>query len=646
MRKLGWKPVGTLAILAIVLLAQPASAQVNHSGVLDNVLSRFQAASSSWGPYFVSRAQFLFFGLALISMVWTFGAMALRQADLGSILSELIRFVIFVGLFSFFLTNGPAIAGAIIDSMVQMGSAVSGFPEAFTPSHALNIGFQILDKVAAKSTIWHPVDAMAGILVAIVLLIVLAMTMINVLLVQISLWIVAYAGIFILGFGGSRWTSDMAINYFKSVFGIALSLMGMILVIGVGLKILDDFYAQAGANTLQDDVAMLVIGVCLFVLSNKIPALLVGMVTGASVGGASGIAMATAGNVATAAIAAATAGAGAAAAGATQAAGGASAIKAAFDGAQTNMANGTGMFSGMGGGAGEAGGGGSGDGGGSGGGGGGSGGGGSMYSPLSSAMGNPPPANDNPGAGSGAATGAGSGQESASAGGGDVPNGSAGGAVGEPNAAAAGSAEEVVAATAEAGSAATAGGGGAGGGGTGGGRAGGAGTGGGGGGGAGGGQPGRLATAGLFAADMASNLGGGIARSASNKLADLTDKAKEAIGQTAGGRLASEIRNPGAAASERSDRAAVAAAGAIQARESLASDAGSAREFLAGRSGDSLAPAAGTDNAPSFAGDAISSSGFAGDSLPSGPGQAQQLSAADAGDEVADFVRRSANDAG
>ncbi len=165
----------------------------------------------------------------------------------------------------------------------------------------------------------------------------------------------------------------------------------------------------------------------------------------------------------------------------------------------------------------------------------------------------------------------------------------------------------------------------------------------------------------MFAADMASNLGGGIARSASNKLAEMTDNAKAAIGQTAGGRLASEIRNPGAAASERADRSAVAAAGAIQARESLASDAASAREFLAGRSGDTLAPATGADNAPSFAGDAtpptsnpapsfagdaISSSGFAGDSLPSGPGQAQRLSAADAGDEVADFVRRSANDAG
>ncbi|WP_454888102.1 P-type conjugative transfer protein TrbL [Sphingomonas oryzagri] len=463
MRKLGWKSIASLAVLAGLFLAGPASAQVNHSGVLDNVLSRFQAASSSWGPYFVGKAQFLFFSLGLISMVWTFGTMALRKADLGEILSELIRFVIFFGLFSFFLTNGVAIAAAIIDSMVQMGSSASGFGETFTPSHALNIGFQILDKVAAKSSVWHPVDAMAGMIVAIVLLIVLAMTMINVLLVQISLWIVAYGGIFILGFGGSRWTSDIAINYFKSVFGIALSLMGMILVIGVGLKILDDFYATATANTLQDDVAMLVIGVCLFILSNKIPGLLAGMVTGSAIHGAAGMAVASAGNVASAAIAAATVGAGAAAAGAANVAGGASAIQAAFQGAQSNMANGTGAFSGSGGSSGEgsAGGGLGPDGGGGGGGGGGSGGGGS---PLTSAMGGSGGgggsgrgANDN--SGDRAATASSGGGETATSGAGSpagTPGGGIAGAVGEPDGAAAGSAEEVVAATAEAGSAAEA----------------------------------------------------------------------------------------------------------------------------------------------------------------------------------------------
>lgn len=37
----------------------------------------------------------------------------------------------------------------------------------------------------------------------------------NILLALITDYVMLYAGIFILSFGGSKWTSDIAINYFK-----------------------------------------------------------------------------------------------------------------------------------------------------------------------------------------------------------------------------------------------------------------------------------------------------------------------------------------------------------------------------------------------------------------------------------------------
>jgi len=53
------------------------------------------------------------------------------------------------------------------------------------------------------------------------------------LLLLISGWILAYAGVFFLGFGGSRWTSDMAISYFKTVLSVAAQLLTMVLLVGV-----------------------------------------------------------------------------------------------------------------------------------------------------------------------------------------------------------------------------------------------------------------------------------------------------------------------------------------------------------------------------------------------------------------------------
>ncbi|WP_446912199.1 type IV secretion system protein, partial [Klebsiella pneumoniae] len=83
-------------------------------------------------------------------------------------------------------------------------------------------------------SIWSPGDSLAGILMAVAILVVLAIIGVNMLLLLASAWVLAYGGIFFLGFGGWRWTSDMAINYYKTVLGIAAQLMTMVFLIGIG----------------------------------------------------------------------------------------------------------------------------------------------------------------------------------------------------------------------------------------------------------------------------------------------------------------------------------------------------------------------------------------------------------------------------
>jgi hypothetical protein len=64
-----------------------------------------------------SAAERLFWTLVLISMVWTFGMMLLRKADIGDFFAEFTRFIIFTGFYFWLLTNavsGHNIAGTII----------------------------------------------------------------------------------------------------------------------------------------------------------------------------------------------------------------------------------------------------------------------------------------------------------------------------------------------------------------------------------------------------------------------------------------------------------------------------------------------------------------------------------------------------
>ena len=334
--------------LCLAFFALDAHAAIDNAGVMDNALDRYSAAAAGWADVITNAATWLFWTLVLISMVWTFGMMALRRADMAEFFAELVRFTIFTGFFWWLLINGPYFASSIYRSLRQLAGTATGLGHGLSPSGIVDIGFEIFDKVLDQSSFWTPVDSAVGILMALGILVILALVSINMLLLLVAGWILAYGGVFFLGFGGSRWTTDMAINYYKTVLGVAAQLMAMVLLVGIGKTFLDDYYNSMSVGiSIKEMGVLLIVTIILLVLVNKIPTLIAGIITGASVGGAgigsfgAGMALGAAGM----ATAAAATGGAAIAAGASSAAGGVAAIKAAFSKANENVANGTDILS-------------------------------------------------------------------------------------------------------------------------------------------------------------------------------------------------------------------------------------------------------------------------------------------------------------
>ncbi len=261
-----------LSTLFIMIFAVNASADINNVGVLDGVLTSYKAAANSWSATITARATFLFWTLATISMVWTFGMLALRKADIGEFYGEFIRFIVFTGFFNWLLINGPTMAMNIMDSMKAMGGTATGNGSGISPSGIVDIGFNIFFTVLDKSTVWSPVSSAVGIIISTIVLVVLALIGVNMLLLLVSGWVLAYAGVFFLGFGGSRWTSDMAIAYFKTVLNIGVQLLTMVLLVGIGQTFVNQYYTNMNANMKLDELGvMLVVSVVLLALTNKVP---------------------------------------------------------------------------------------------------------------------------------------------------------------------------------------------------------------------------------------------------------------------------------------------------------------------------------------------------------------------------------------
>ncbi len=277
----------TAICLLMVLMGWPLDvyAAIDSGNLLDNALLKFQTAAAGWGPYILARASWLFWTLATISLVWTIGLLALRRAEIGEFFGEFLSFTLMTGFFWWLLTNGPTFALQIIDSMQRIANNASGLGSTTSPSRVVDIGFELLHQTVTQSTVWTPVASTVGIIMSCVVLVVLALIGVNLLVLYVSTWILAYAGIFFLGFGGSRWTSDMAIGYYRTVLALGAQLAAMILLIGIGYSIITNYYTLMRSNvSLEEEAVVLVASIMLLTLVNKIPPLIGGLAMGGGVG--------------------------------------------------------------------------------------------------------------------------------------------------------------------------------------------------------------------------------------------------------------------------------------------------------------------------------------------------------------------------
>jgi type IV secretion system protein VirB6/type IV secretion system protein TrbL len=273
--------------LVILLSWWPGEAQaaINSTGLLDTALQNFQTSAAGWATYITARASWLFWTLALISLVWTMGQLALRRAEIGEFLGEFLSFTLMTGFFWWLLTNGPTFAVQIMTSMRQLAGSASGLGPSVYPSTLADIGFQLLDRVVTQSSVWSPVVSAFNLLLCIIILIVVALIAINMLVLLVSGWILAYAGIFFLGFGGSRWTSDMAIGYYRTVLSLGAQMAGMVLVVGIGFGFINLYYTNMSVQISMKEMAVLMVAaIVLLGLVNKIPPLLGGLAMGGGVG--------------------------------------------------------------------------------------------------------------------------------------------------------------------------------------------------------------------------------------------------------------------------------------------------------------------------------------------------------------------------
>ena len=281
-----------LVFLVAVFLLVPVAVHAqtaNVQGVVDTLLAKYKGAGQTWTGTIQNAATKLFWLLAAISLGWTCISMGIKQADLVEIVAELCRFIMFTGLFFWLLLHGPTFANDIVNSLRQIGGDAAGTGQAIFPGRLINLGMEVYQQTLKHVNWLQPESIVAPIIIAVIILIVCALIAVNMMLLLCAAWIVLYAGLIFLGFGGCRWTSDMAINYYRTVLGVGVSLMTMQLIIGIGVQFLQDLVASTSQTLDASQLGILLCAVIILaVISHRLPHMVAGMVVGGGHNGAIG----------------------------------------------------------------------------------------------------------------------------------------------------------------------------------------------------------------------------------------------------------------------------------------------------------------------------------------------------------------------
>ena len=267
----------------ILLLLEPAVAQ--DGTLLTNLENEVATAAQGWETTVMQAARAVFWILAGIEIgiaaVW----LALAAASLDTWFAELVRRIMFIGLFVFILEQGPDFARAMVDSLFQIGAGGG----SASPANVFNAGLQVASSMSERAQFGLFEDnalAIAAVFAMIVVVICFSLVAAIFVSVMVEMYVGLLAGMIMLGLGGSSFTKDFAVRYLVYAFSVGMKLMALVMIARIGSEVLINLANESGSSDeFLETLAIAGISVVVFIIAIYVPNIIQGVVQGVSVTG-------------------------------------------------------------------------------------------------------------------------------------------------------------------------------------------------------------------------------------------------------------------------------------------------------------------------------------------------------------------------
>lgn len=276
-------------LIGLVLVSAAANAAVPTDNALNQIVDAYQNASSNWEPTIRDHAFNLFWLLVGIDFAWGAIKQAVDKSEFDTWAAFIIYRIMTYGFFLALIEYGSSWSYKVIQSFSAIASDAGGSPDSLSPSKVLDIGLNIAVEIINKTSGWNFGKVIVGGLLGAFILFIFALVAAELIFVLVSMWIVVYAGVIMLAFGGLSFTRDYAINYYKTVLAVAVKLFVIQLLVAIGIDIIKQWGEQMSDPPEWQEMFIIAGGILvLFSLVKGIGGLVESLINGTGAASASG----------------------------------------------------------------------------------------------------------------------------------------------------------------------------------------------------------------------------------------------------------------------------------------------------------------------------------------------------------------------
>lgn len=242
------------------LIDEAARASEVDLSVADEVLVRFEGVLNTMAESVGLRAKQLLLILFTLDLVLSIGRSLQGQESFAGMLQRLVTRVSFVTLVALFIDNAASFTTWLAQVSVKLGNEAMGASgDEIKPSvssifaQAWRLAWEMIREIS----IWKPVSVLY-ILTAFFVLIIAGIMIALLMTVYIELYMVALAGLIVLGFAGLETSKDSFATYVRTLIGKAFKILGLLIIFAMMTNVVNEV-AGSSSSSLGIELVLLIL---------------------------------------------------------------------------------------------------------------------------------------------------------------------------------------------------------------------------------------------------------------------------------------------------------------------------------------------------------------------------------------------------